>query len=276
MNWFRFILSHSIFIAFCAVGLTLQTYQLLQVKQDWYVYGFIFFATLLSYNIYWLLSAYFYQTDNKQSILLKKEAVKLFLVCIAIPAILYCFKSVQFNMGAIIIVVLLSSLYFLPIISFRVFKFSFSMGIYKTIILALVWTLVTALLPLQKALYELNMAEVLLLGNRFMFMLLLCIIFDTRDIAIDQVRGQESLATYFTAKSLFYVVWSLVICLILLNNYYAFNGINFKQSAALQISLLGTVMGYKYSTTARGYIFYYFFIDGLMLFSALATFIASI
>ncbi len=276
MYWLRFILSHSIFIAFCAVGLTLQTYQLLQVKQEWYVYGFVFFATLLSYNVYWLLSAYFYQTTSNHLSTLKKEAIKLFLVGVAIPAILYCFIAVHFNIGAIIIVILFSSLYFLPIIPFRVFKFSFSIGIFKTIILALVWTLVTALLPLQKALYELNKAELLLMVNRFIFMLLLCIIFDTRDIKIDQVRGQESLATYFNPKTLFYVVWSLVICLILLNNYYAFNGINFKQSASLQISLLATVIGYKYSTTARGYIFYYFFIDGLMLFSALATFIASI
>ena len=45
---FQFILSHSIFIAFCASALSLQTLQLLSLPIDNYLLAFIFFAALAS------------------------------------------------------------------------------------------------------------------------------------------------------------------------------------------------------------------------------------
>ena len=48
------------------------------------------------------------------------------------------------------------------------------------------------------------------------------------------------------------------------------------QLVALQISTLALSVVYFYATKKQGYFFYYFIVDGLMLFSALATYIAGI
>src|SRR5688500_14782781 len=58
MRWLHFILSHSIFIAGCALALCYQTFVLLKLPHDLFVYALVFFSTLCSYNFYWLLSKF--------------------------------------------------------------------------------------------------------------------------------------------------------------------------------------------------------------------------
>ena len=73
MKWLHFILSHSIFIAVCAVALAFQTAQLRHFTNSVFVYGFIFFATLCSYNFYWILSRFSFAENVTITGLLKKE-----------------------------------------------------------------------------------------------------------------------------------------------------------------------------------------------------------
>ena len=105
----------------------------------------------------------------------------------------------------------------------------------------------------------------------FLFMLMLCIIFDNRDKAIDKMRGLHSLATDLKPAVLKILIYFIFVVLFTSNFFYKDYGITFYQSIALQISTLALLIVYFYSAKKRSYLFYYFIVDGLMLFSALAT-----
>lgn len=272
----KFILSHSIFIAFCAVALSFQTVQLLQLDADLFLYGFIFFATLSSYNFYWLLSRYNYGTVFYVSVFFKKEQWKIVLLIVACGAALLCYLQSRIDFYFVLAAVLLNVFYLLPLVQWRFLNFTRKTGFVKTILLATTWSYVTAFLPMQKAMELINTADLFMLANRFLFMLLLCIIFDSRDIAVDKIRGFQSLATALRPATLHNVFVVNVVVLIIVNMCFSFNGITVNQSTGLQVALLATVIAYKFSAEKQGYFFYYFLVDGLMLFSALATFIASI
>lgn len=275
-TFLKFILSHSIFIAFCAAALSYQTVQLLQLDADLFLYGFIFFATLSSYNVYWLLSKYNYGTVFYVAVFFKKEQWKIVLLIIACGATLLCYLQSQLYFYYVLPAVLLNVIYIIPLIRINAFNFTRKAGFVKTVLLATTWTYVTAFLPMQKAIEFIDTADLFMLASRFLFMLLLCIIFDSRDIAIDKIRGFKSLATELKPAILHLVVLMNIVLLIGINMLFAFNGITFYQSIGLQTALLATVVAYKFSFHQQGYFFYYFLIDGLMIFSALATFIASI
>jgi 4-hydroxybenzoate polyprenyltransferase len=164
----------------------------------------------------------------------------------------------------------------LPLIPIPALNFAKKAGVLKTVILAFTWMYVTAFLPVQKYILHLNALHYLLIANRFLFLLMLCIIFDSRDIDIDKMRGLHSLATDVKKGNLRLVFYCTTITLVLINILLIRNGISVFQSAGLQIAVLATLIAYKCSFQQQGYIFYYFIVDGLMIFSALATFIASI
>jgi len=276
MKWLHFILSHSIFISVCAVALAFQTAQLLQLDNNLFMYGFIFFATLCSYNFYWILSRVSFAANKPLTDLLKKEAAGFGLLLVSAAGLLYCLYRSALPVGYIVTAVLLTVLYAIPLLPVKMLHFTRKAGVLKTILLAFTWAYVTAFIPIQKSYWLLNNADLFIISRRFLFMLMLCIIFDNRDIAVDKMRGLHSLATDLkpaVLKGLIYIIFAVLFTS---NFLYKTYDITFNQSIALQISTLALLTVYFYSAKKRNYLFYYFIVDGLMLFSALATYIAGI
>lgn len=276
MKWLHFILSHSIFIAFCAVALAFQTASLLQTQVDVFVYGFIFFATLCSYNFYWVLSKLSFASKGNIIALFKKQSVAYLLLLISSAGLLYCFLNSSISLYVVITAVLLTVLYAIPILPISFFKFTRKAGVLKTILLAFTWSYVTVMIPLQKDYQLLNSADIFILTRRFLFMLMLCIIFDNRDKEMDKIRGLRSLATDLKPFILRMLIYCIFILLFTSNFFFRNYGITMAQSVALQVSTLALLAVYFYSLKKRSYLFYYFFVDGMMLFSAIATYVASI
>lgn len=276
MKWLHFILSHSIFVAFCAVGLSYQTVLLLHLSASIYLYGFIFFATICSYNFYWLLSKYSLRKDISMKVFFKKEANEIVLLILAIAGSAFCFFQVQLSPVIILTAIVLTGLYAMPLLPISFLKFTRKAGVLKTTLLAFTWSYVTVMIPLQKAFPELTDIELFILTRRLLFMLMLCIIFDNRDIAVDKIRGLRSLATDLSANSMRYLIYSIFIILFATNFLFRYFGLSIGQSIAMQLSTIALLVTYYYSTKKQGYLFYYFFVDGMMLFSAAATWVASI
>ena len=84
----------------------------------------------------------------------------------------------------------------------------------KTILLSFTWAFVTILIPLQIPVFQMSNAAVFLFINRFLFMLMLCIIFDKRDAAVDKIRGLHSLATAIKPGLLHYFMVLILLCYI--------------------------------------------------------------
>lgn len=276
MKWLHFILSHSIFIAFCAVALSFQTVILLHLSASLFLYGFIFFATLTSYNFYWLLSKYSFRHDISIRWFFKKESGEVLLLGISLIGLIICFWHIHLVYWVVIAAATLTALYSIPLLPFQFLKFTRKAGVLKTTLLAFTWSFVTAFIPLQKLTFSPTGIEFFILTRRFLFMLMLCIIFDNRDIAVDKIRGLRSLATDLGAMSMRYLIYSIFIILFATNFLFRYFGISTAQSIALQLSTIVLLVTYYYSTKKQGYLFYYFWVDGMMIFSAAATYVASI
>jgi len=276
MKWLHFILSHSIFIAVCAVALTFQTALLLKVHSNLFVYGFIFFATLCSYNFYWILSKLSFASKGKIPNILKKQTGGYLLLSISSIGLLYCFMQSSIPLHFVITALLLTILYAIPLLPVSFLKFTRKAGVLKTILLASTWTYVTVVIPLQKDYLLLSSADFFIISRRFLFMLMLCIIFDNRDKDQDKIRGLRSLATDLKQSILRIFIYCIFLLLFISNFFFSNYGFTLPQSIAMQVSTIALLVVYFYSTKKQGYLFYYFFVDGMMLFSALATYIAGI
>ena len=277
MRWLQFILSHSIFIALCAAALSFQTVILLKLQAGIYLYGFVFFATLCTYNFYWLLSKYGF-SYNSPSVngFFSKESLQISLMILSGAGMAFCFFNSTLKLLIVFPAAIGTVLYSVPLLPFGFLKFTKKAGVLKTMLLALSWTYVTVIIPINQTSILLSSADFFIISGRFLFMLMLCIIFDNRDVAVDKIRGLRSLATDLHPKMMGWLI-VLIFSILLVTNFFAYQfGLNLSQSVALQVSTIALLVAYYYSTKKQGYFFYYFFIDGLMIFSALATFIASI
>ncbi|MGG9971810.1 hypothetical protein ACQ33O_08475 [Ferruginibacter sp. SUN002] len=273
---FQFILSHSIFIAFCAAGLVVQTFQLLHQPIDLAIIAFVFFATLCSYNFYWLLSKKMFGTVFYNAIFFKKEFGKLILLGIACIGMLVCYFLSSISLWNILPGFVLTCLYALPLLPLKALAFTKRLGILKTLILAFTWAYVTVYVPINKSFGESTDSDLFILTHRFLFMLMLCIIFDSRDSAIDKIRGMHSLTTDISKRVLIYLVAIVFMALFAAVLLYEHFDISVDQSIALQVSTIALLITFYFSTKKQGYFFYYFMVDGMMLFSSIATYIASI
>jgi 4-hydroxybenzoate polyprenyltransferase len=148
-----------------------------------------------------------------------------------------------------------------------------SMGVLKTFLLAITWTYVTIWFPLAGKMLEWTPDFLLHLSFRFLFMLILCILFDKRDLEADQKRSYSSVATVFTDKQL-KLLCNACFLLMLLVSLLSWKT-NSSQTVLLSnlASVAAAYLLYRLSFKPRGYYFYYFLVDGLMLFSAMVTFI---
>ena len=273
---FQFIISHSVFIALCSSALSLQTLLLLRLPVNVLLLLFIFFATIFGYNAYWLVSK-FHHNDSVELIrFFKRQTTSLLIIILSLAGMAYAILYLHLVMYNIIITFLLLALYSTPLWLYKKYQFIRRIGFLKTILLAFTWAHITTLIPLQKSIVNMQPAELLIFMNRFLFMLILCIIFDKRDAVIDKIRGLHSLATDMSPAKLH---WLIVI---IFSGYFISAwvmksyGIDMLHSAGLLLAGILTIPVYFYSQKKRSYIFYYFIVDGMMILSAIITSLISI
>mgnify|MGYP003542020399 CR=1 FL=1 len=276
MKWLQFILSHSIFVAICSVALAFQTVQLLRLSHNFFLYGFIFFATLCSYNFYWLLSKTALSKKIQLNEIFQKERTGLFLMFFSGVGFVFCFLKSGLDISFALYATILTIVYAVPLLPFKFLRFTRKAGVLKTLLLAFTWAYVTVLIPLQKNYWMLDNADLFVFTRRFLFMLMLCIIFDNRDKNVDKIRGLHSLATDLKPLAFNLLVCIVFVVLFVSNFFYNSFHIHFYHSIGLQVSTLALLFVYFFSLKKRGYLFYYFIVDGMMLFSAIATLVAGI
>jgi hypothetical protein len=275
MRLLQFILSHSIFISVCAVAMCFQTSLLLHMQLPVFLYLFIFFSTLSSYNFYWLVSAYSF-SGQPVKLVAKRHISNSIVFVIATAGLFFSVFHLSNLLNVISAGIFLTLLYTLPLLPFKIFKAARKAGLLKTFLLAFTWAYVTVYIPYVQSPSENIFITVMLFNNRFLFMLMLCIIFDARDTNVDKIRGLQSLTTIIKPVTVQYIMLAIFAA-------YIINGIFLRihyhepyQVAALLVTGIVTAIVYFFSLKKQEYFFYYFIVDGLMLFSALATYVASI
>jgi 4-hydroxybenzoate polyprenyltransferase len=275
MRLLFFILSHSIFIAICAVALCFQTALLLHINLTAWLYSFVFFSTLCSYNFYWLLSGFTF-SEQPLKLFLKAYHTNVIVFFIAAIGLLFSLPHISNLLPAIILSLVFTLLYTIPLLPFKALHFARKVGLLKTLLLAFTWAFVTVYIPYKQVPTSDTLTLLLLFNNRFLFMLILCIIFDARDTKVDKIRGLQSLTTLVTPVTIRYIMGAVFMA-------YIINGVVFRiyynepmQIIALLVTGIVAAVVYFFSLKKQGYFFYYFLVDGLMLFSAIAAYVASI
>ncbi len=267
MRWLHFILSHSIFIAICAAALTWQSFLLAHHDMDSDYLLFVFIATLSAYNLYWLWSKYWHSYRQSAALLFQKEALKLCLVAVG----LIVSAGIAWQIGISIPLLSLAVVCFL---AYSTNLLTFLVGVKyvkltKPFFLAACWAILTSYIPLQACCT--NQSVLLIALFHFLFVLLLCFIFDKRDAEKDKLLGLPTIMGLWSKSAIILTITLLVLLKILMLLLLYFN-------SPKPIILLGPALGsilsvilWQKSNKNQHYVFYYFFVDGTMLFSALCT-----
>ena len=240
------------------------------------MYAFVFFSTLSSYNFYWLLSKYSFGKRIPGFSFLINNSTYIFLFAGAGFAMLLCLYFIPNILQHVAIAVLLTLLYSLPLWPFKWAGFLRKAGFLKTILLPFTWAYVTVIIPAETVLHTQTFAVISLMIARFFFVGMLCVIFDTRDIKQDKMYALRSLATDVSRAALKNIMILSFIIYMAAGLLVRFHFSDNFQLIAFIVTGLVTGWVYLLSLKPRGYLFYYFGVDGLMLFSAGATFIASL
>ncbi len=275
MRFLQFILSHSLFIACCAAGLCYQTNVLLHIPHNVNIYSFIFCSTLCSYNFYWLLSKFYFSDRSLSTAFFRKNSSFIIVFFIAAAGTILFFWEIKEFFTYIAGGVLLTLLYSLPLWPFAFAKKLQRAGFFKTTLLSLTWAYVTTTLPAASMPHLPLMPFAALFSARFFFMLLLCIIFDMRDISVDKMHGLHSLATDFSRKNLSIIIAFVISLYILSGLFVRYHFHDNAQLVAFSVTGIIVWLVYKLSLKPQGYVFYYFLVDGLMLVAAVLTCLAN-
>ena len=270
MRILHFILSHSIFVASCAVGLCCETFLLLHLQVSYNTFGFVFFSTICSYNFYWLVSKYHFVNDRHNFV--RNNLTYLYLLVSGAIGALFFFLNHSLSLISVLVSIILTLLYSMPLWPFNFTKKMQQIGFVKTILLAFTWAFVTVILPAESEMV-ISLPTLILFSTRFLFMLMLCIIFDMRDVKIEKINGLQSLVSKLDLskmKIIFFVVLAFYLFTASLFFYTTNALIQILQPVFMAIILF---LSFKKSLQPQKYIFYYFFIDGLMLISLLSIII---
>ena len=237
--------------------------------------GFVFFATICSYNFHYIMGSVYAEQKFSMPLLYRQYRRVLFMVVGGVGAWLF-FSAIHVKPINAAIAFMLTLTYSIPLVPLKQLNFTRRAGFLKTLLLAFTWMFVTAYMPLSRFNIQFTAAGWLMLISRFLFMLMLCILFDNRDKLIDRKYGLHSLSTDLPPKLMKRLIYVLFALLFITNFLFNQHGITNWQIAALQVTGLITMVFFIYSNKKQGYYFYYFGVDGLMILSALLTTVVSI
>ena len=270
----NYIVNYALFAACCAIAMVYQSYNFFKIPLNIYLVAFVFFATICSYNFHFFLA--------KSNSSLLQVTLRLLLLNTHIHYILLAtigmfstFFLTKLPIQAIVFSFVLTIIYSLPLLPFAIVVVLKKAGFLKTILLAFTWAYVTVYLPAATSNIE-NKILVFWFVQRFVFILILCIIFDNRDIVTDKIKGLHSLATDMPKNIINILVVVLLVASLVLHYKSIYFGASIRQAYSLQCMATLVLVVYVLSLKKRGYFFYYCIVDGLMIVSAIVSTLASI
>lgn len=231
--------------------------------------GFIASSTLLSYNLHWYLVNDELRHSDRINWTRKHKSILLLLaIAGAALAVFYFYRLRQYWIQ-LFIPAFITMIYTAPKIPVLHKLKALAYG--KTFLLAFTWTYVTVIMPLWIYGNEWNSTTLLFSLSRFFLIYPICLLFDYRDREEDLNQGLTTLPARISTKALgilFYIIVTLFILttLLLLNSGFLYTEI-------LVLLIPGLILALLYPRARRNFSdhLYYFFLDGLMMLSALLS-----
>ncbi len=273
----EFILFSSIFIACCAVALSIETSLLLRTPlNNLSFYFFVFGATIVQYNLHYLVKTTAVKNSRRLAWSLQNKNIHKFFFaagCVLIIISLFSFRLQHFFILSVLGAI--AFLYSFPGLPFVKGKRIKDYGFLKIITLALLWTLVTVWFPVSDR--AVNTTPFLFIfGKRFIFMFVLCLLFDMRDIEIDRHENIKTLAIILGKKKSYRTAYAGILLFILMSVlqyvYWADTGL----FIAMIISAIATFFTVELTKKTNSDFVYLAGIDGMMLLQALLVYLLAL
>lgn len=275
MRALNFIFSRSIFVSLCAAFLSVQTFIFTKVQLQMSIVTLVFFLTLFFYNLYAIIIKWQGDIVSNNPIVLPKYAANFFLILVSIIYVSDSFFKSPQLIRIILIPGFTSVIYLGLMINKGKFFIINKLGFLKTILLSFTWAYTTVILPSLATQNEVSQLLTQVFSMRFVFMLMLGVIFDFRDVQKDRNNNWSSVATMFNKSQLI----GVMLMLLLLNSVLCYWNLKIVGEVQQFILMMSTVLAFLFfiiSLKKRNYYFYYFLVDGLMLFSSIASIIATL
>jgi len=269
-----FLLFSNLFIAFCAVAQGLVTYYLLRLPPNQDVLAFLFFSTLLIYNLSMLLSK---PVDPQKSPFKRVRWIfahhrliismtLIAVLCLVPITLLYLSFQAKLLMGFVGIIAVA---YNFPFLSFHQKKIGLrNLPGIKLFLIGFVWAASCVLLPIVEIeqgygisipLYD----TILLVAKRFLFICAITIPFDIRDLFQDKLYELKTIPVIFGEKKAWIICQAMLLIYLALLIFFtrSFN----LDVAALSLTILLTGWLIFKSDIKKNEYFYFLFLDGTML-----------
>lgn len=259
----------SIFISVCAVAMCIETNLLLHLPLNQLsFYLFVFGATLAQYNMHYSFKKMAVVNSKRLAWSIQNKNMHLiFIICGAVFIIYSLFSFRPHHFMILLVLGGIAFLYSFPLLPFVRKKRIKDYGLLKIITLALLWTLVTVWFPANERVYY-GLTFKLIFVRRFIFIFILCLLFDIRDTEVDRKEDISTLSVKLGVKR------SYILCYILILVFAGLSVIQFLavpeglQLAAMLVSAAATVIAIEYSKRNNSDIVYLACIDGMMLLQA--------
>lgn len=268
----KWILYTSLFAAFCAVGLCMATEKLLSGNTPdsfSFLHGFVAANTLCIYNLHYFIKRIPPGVSDRADWSARHKWVHPLLILLAGLLSLFCLFHLPLRVIAVSVGLGLLSLgYSLPVLPFPRKKRLKDWGILKLILLSLVWTCVTVLMPMLYYGKSFRAYEVEFM-LRFVFMLPLCIAFDIRDMETDKENSIYTLPNAIGLQASYRLMDACLVTFCALAVWQYFRYPVWPRLMGGFVIVLLTKGALLLSRRINTDIFYLLCIDGMMLVYAL-------
>ena len=185
----NFYLNSSIHVALAVYALTWITLIQFGLNYDENVLCFVFFATITGYNF---VKYFGVAKFHHRSLAGWLKVIQLFSLIAFMAMSYYAFQLEMKTLLLLSVLGLVTFLYAMPLIPMRYFRDSQKnlreIGGLKVYVIALVWTFTTVILPLIDNGISLNTDIVITCVQRFVFVIVLMLPFEIRDLNYDSLK----------------------------------------------------------------------------------------
>lgn len=274
---FQTFIYGAIFISLCTVGLCMETSLLLDVPfNSFYFYLLVFSATLGQYNIHYYIKRDANPDSDRFFWSIQHRKTHLLLNILGAAGVLTgLFHLKPENFMVLGIVALITILYSFPFLPFKKKKRLKDFGLLKILTLSYVWTLITVWFP-AVALTRITPDFQVVFIQRFVFMFVLCLAFDIRDVASDGRDGIRTLPVSLGIRRSYLIIYASLVLFLVISILQFHQSHQFMQFNGMLVSALATYFTIEYAKGRNSDMLYLACVDGMMLLQAVLIGIGSI
>ncbi|MBL7769808.1 MAG: UbiA family prenyltransferase [Flavipsychrobacter sp.] len=268
-NSVDFLLFSAVFIGLCAVALCWETNLLLGLQPGhWSLYSFVFGATILQYNLHYFFKKQHAFPSERQDWSVRNRFTQKILIGIGLVVVIVSmFWLEPRHFIVLVVLAVLASLYSFPLLPFvkRPLK---EYGLLKIGLLSLEWTLVTVWFPADQQGVDMT-SYWLVFIRRFLFMFVLCLLFDLRDKELDATNGIRTLPVRLGIKITYRLADGLLLLFLLISLVQLFRTGNYPFFHAMLLSAVLTRLVIEQTKKINNDYIYLAGVDGMMLVQAI-------